>query len=91
MQRGGDVLKALASGVDAIAIGKLQGWGLAADGPDGLVQVLEILEDEIISAMGLLGITSLDQLTSNYVRRAEPVTLPHEMSTWANMPGGRIL
>ena len=27
VQRGGDVLKALASGVDAIAIGKLQGWG----------------------------------------------------------------
>ena len=91
VQRGGDVLKALASGVDAIAIGKLQGWGLAAGGPDGLVRVLEILEDEIISAMGLLGITSLDQLTSNYVRRAEPVTLPHEMSAWANMPGGRIL
>ena len=91
VQRGGDVLKALASGVDAVAIGKLQGWGLAADGPDGLVRVLEILEDEIISAMGLLGITSLDQLTSNYVRRAEPVMLPHEMSTWTNMPTGRIL
>ena len=91
VQRGGDVLKALASGVDAVAIGKLQGWGLAAAGPDGLVRVLEILEDEIISAMGLLGITSLDQLTSNYVRRAEPVMLPHEMSAWTNMPGGRIL
>ena len=91
VQRGGDVLKALASGVDAVAIGKLQGWGLAADGPDGLVQVLEILEDEMVSAMGLLGITSLDQLSSAYVRRAEPVTLPHEMSAWANMPEGRIL
>ena len=91
VQRGGDVLKALAMGVDAVAIGKLQGWGLAASGPDGLVRVLEILEDEMISAMGLLGITSLDQLTSAYVRRAEPVTLPHEMSAWANMPEGRIL
>ena len=45
----------------------------------------------MISAMGLLGITSLDQLTSNYVRRAEPVILPHEMSSWTNMPGSRIL
>ena len=45
----------------------------------------------MVSAMGLLGITSLDQLSSAYVRRAEPVTLPHEMSAWANMPEGRIL
>ena len=91
VQRGGDVLKALAMGVDAVAIGKLQGWGLAAGGQDGLVRVLEILEDELVSAMGLLGITSLDQLNSNYVRRAEPVILPHEMSAWTNMPGGRVL
>ena len=91
IQRGGDVLKALAMGVKAVAIGKLQGWGLAANGKAGLVRVLEILEDEMVSAMALLGITSLDQLTSAYVRKAEPVTTPHEMSSWANMPEGRIL
>lgn len=26
-----------------------------------------------------------------YVCKAEPVTPPHEMSSWVNMPGGRIL
>lgn len=91
VQRGTDVLKALALGADAVAIGKLQGWGLAADGVDGVVRVLELLEHEIIVAMGLMGVTRIDQLTPEYVCRAESVTPPHEMSAWVNMPGGRLL
>lgn len=91
IQRGSDVLKAVALGAKAVAIGKLQGWGLAAAGQEGLVRVLEILEDEFISAMGLLGVTSIDQLTSAHLCKAEAVTAPHEMSAWANMPEGRIL
>ena len=91
IQRGGDVLKAIALGAKAVAIGKLQAWGLAAAGQEGLVRVLEILEDELISAMGLLGVTSIDQLTPAHVRKAEAVTMPHEMSAWVNMPGNRIL
>ena len=90
VQRGSDVLKAIALGAKAVAIGKLQGWGLAADGTAGLVRVLEILEDEIVCAMGLLGITCIGQLSQAYVAKAEPVTSPHEMSAWVNMPGGRI-
>ncbi|MBI4213292.1 MAG: alpha-hydroxy-acid oxidizing protein, partial [Chloroflexi bacterium] len=53
--RGSDVIKALALGADAVAIGKLQGWGLAAGGEAGLVRVLELLEDEIRISMALLG------------------------------------
>ena len=89
--RGGDVLKALAMGVKAVAVGKLQGWGLGAAGKDGLVRVFEILEEEMLVAMGLMGVTSIEQLTPSYVTRAEPVTDPHEMSTWVNMPVERIL
>ena len=90
IQRGSDVIKALAMGADVVAIGKLQGWGLAAAGPAGLVNVLEILEDEIHVAMGLLGITSLDQLNSSYVCPADPVMLPHEMSLFSNIVEGQI-
>lgn len=89
--RGTDVLKAIALGAKAVAIGKLQGWGLGANGTDGLVRVLELLEHEMTVAMGLMGVTCLDQLSPNYVCRAEPVTPAHEMSAWINMPGGRIL
>jgi glycolate oxidase len=86
VQRGSDVLKAVALGARAVAIGKLQGWGLAADGKDGMVRVLELLENEMISAMGLNGVTCIDQLNRDYLTRAESVTPPHEMSMWANMP-----
>src|SRR5207237_9046688 len=56
VQRGGDMLKALALGADVVALGRLQGWGLAAGGQAGLVRMLEILEDELVSAMGLIGL-----------------------------------
>lgn len=89
--RGSDVVKAVALGVKAVAIGKLQAWGLGADGMEGLVRVLEILEEEMLVAMGLMGVTSIDQLTPSYVTKAEPVTDPHEMSAWVNKPLDRIL
>jgi isopentenyl diphosphate isomerase/L-lactate dehydrogenase-like FMN-dependent dehydrogenase len=91
VQRGGDILKALALGADVVALGRLQGWGLAAAGKDGVVRMLEILEDELVSAMGLTGLTSIDQITHKYVCHAEPVSEAHEMSSWVNMPVARIL
>jgi len=69
----------------------MQGWGLAAAGQAGVVRMLEILEDELISAMGLTGLTSIDQVSEKYICQAEPVTEAHEMSSWVNMPVGRIL
>lgn len=90
VQRGSDILKAVALGADVVALGRLQGWGLAAGGQAGVVRMLEILEDELVSAMGLAGLTSIKQVTPKCVCKAEPVTPPHEMSSWVNMPVGRI-
>ena len=91
VQRGTDILKAVALGADAVALGRLQAWGLAAGGMAGILRMLEILEDEILCTMGLMGITRMDQVSRKHVCKAEAVTPPHEMSSWANMPGGRIL
>jgi glycolate oxidase len=91
VQRGSDILKAVALGADVVALGRLQGWGLAAGGEAGIVRMLQILEDELVSTMGLIGVTSISQLTPKYVCKAEAVTPPHEMSGWVNMPVGRIL
>jgi glycolate oxidase len=91
VQRGSDILKAVALGADAVALGRLQGWALAADGQAGVVRMLEILEDEMVSAMALAGLPSLSQLTPSFVCKADPVTMPHEMSAWVNMPVGRIV
>jgi isopentenyl diphosphate isomerase/L-lactate dehydrogenase-like FMN-dependent dehydrogenase len=90
VQRGSDVLKAVALGADAVALGRLQGWALAAGGQAGVVRMLEILEDEMVSTMALAGLTSLSQMTPKSVCKADPVTTPHEMSAWVNMPVGRI-
>jgi glycolate oxidase len=91
VQRGGDILKAVALGADVVALGRLQGWGLAAGGAAGCVRMLEILEDELISTMGLAGLTSIAQVTPKYVTQADPVTDAHEMSSWVNMPLPRII
>ena len=91
VQRGSDVAKALALGATAVAIGKLQGWGLGADGAEGVKRVLEILAEELFVAMSLLGVNTVEELTSDYVTACDLVTTPHEMSSWVNMPGGRLL
>ncbi len=91
VQRGSDVLKAISLGATAVAIGKMQGWALAAGGGAGVYRMLEILEEEMKVAMGLMGVTSIKQLNSNYVCEADLVTMPHEMSSWVNKPVDRIL
>ena len=88
--RGTDVLKALALGCKAVTIGKLQGWGLGAGGQAGLMRVLELLEEELIIDMALLGVTRIDQITSHYVCKAPAVTLAHEMSAFVHLPGGQL-
>ncbi|MDP2601426.1 MAG: alpha-hydroxy-acid oxidizing protein [Deltaproteobacteria bacterium] len=88
--RGTDIVKALALGAKAVTIGKLQGWGLGAGGAAGLVRVLELLEEEVVVDMALLGVTRVDQITPTYVCKAPPVTFPHEMSAFVHIPGGQL-
>lgn len=80
--RGSDVVKAIALGADSVAIGKLQGFGLAAAGRDGIVRVLEILETEISTTLGLLGVASFDELDPSFLHPAPPVYEPHVTSAF---------
>ncbi len=77
--RGTDVVKAIALGAKAVGIARLVGFGLAAGGEAGVLRMLEILETEIRMAMGLLGVTSVDQLNTSHVREAPPVRAPHAL------------
>jgi len=88
--RGTDIVKALALGAKAVTIGKLQGWGLGAGGKAGLLRVLELLEEELIVDMALLGITRVDQITQSYVCKTQPVTSAHEMSAFVHIEGGQL-
>ena len=67
IRRGTDVLKALALGAKAVFIGRPLFWGLAVDGEAGARRVLEILSHELDVAMGLCGITSVKNVTSDLV------------------------
>ena len=70
VRRGTDVLKAIAMGADAVAVGRPQLWGLAADGSTGVRRVLEMLRDELSLAMALSGCRSLAEITPDLLARS---------------------
>ncbi|MFP3965860.1 alpha-hydroxy acid oxidase [Actinomadura fulvescens] len=69
VRRGTDVLKALALGATAVAVGRPVVWGLAADGERGVGRVLELLRDEIEQALMMCGRASVRDLDPGLVRR----------------------
>jgi glycolate oxidase len=81
--RGTDVIKAIALGARAVGVGKLLGWSLAAGGQAGIERMLELLEVEIKTALGLMGITSLAELNPSWVRPGAPCV---PMSTTSAYP-----
>jgi isopentenyl diphosphate isomerase/L-lactate dehydrogenase-like FMN-dependent dehydrogenase len=63
VRRGSDVLKALALGARAVLVGRPILWGLAVEGKEGALHVLEILRAELELVMALAGrplLTSID-------------------------------
>jgi len=71
--RGTDIVKAIALGANAVGIGRLQGLAMAAAGEDGMVRMVELLQDEVTRCLGLLGVTSFAELDKSYVEPAEPL------------------
>ena len=64
IRRGTDVLKALALGAKAVLIGRPYAWALAADGEAGVSKILELLREELVSAMlasGCPNVGSIDR------------------------------
>lgn len=55
VRRGSDVVKAVALGADAVLIGRLSAYGIAAAGEAGAYRVLELLRQEIETVLVLLG------------------------------------
>jgi 4-hydroxymandelate oxidase len=69
VRRGTDVVKALALGASAVGIGRPVLWGLALDGERGVRRVLDLLRDEVDTALALCGAASPRDLTADLVRR----------------------
>jgi isopentenyl diphosphate isomerase/L-lactate dehydrogenase-like FMN-dependent dehydrogenase len=55
IRRGTDVAIALALGARAVLVGRAVTWGLAVNGEAGARHVLELLRDELLLALSLLG------------------------------------
>jgi len=83
--RGADLVKAITLGADAVAVGRLYVYGLAAAGAEGVVRLFEILEDEVRICLSLLGVTSYDQLDRSYIRMAPQVVPPYVHSPFPHL------
>jgi glycolate oxidase len=80
--RGTDIVKAIAFGADLVGIGRMQCCALAAKGEEGIVRLLELLEDETIRCLGLLGVTSFGELNASYLHPAAATNPPHVFSSF---------
>jgi len=82
------VVKAMALGADAVAIGRLQGLAAGAAGEAGIHRALELLEAEVRIALALLGVTGYAQLDESYLHPAPPVDAPHALSAFPLLDEG---
>lgn len=65
IRRGDDIVKARALGAKAVLLGRAPLYGLAAAGPQGVADVLQILRDEFEVALRLLGVPAAAQLDAS--------------------------
>jgi 4-hydroxymandelate oxidase len=74
IRRGSDIVKALALGANAVVIGRAAAMALAADGEAGVFRLHELLRNEVVNIMRLVGrpnIASLDRSLVSRKRRLD--------------------
>jgi isopentenyl diphosphate isomerase/L-lactate dehydrogenase-like FMN-dependent dehydrogenase len=67
IRRGSDVIKALCLGAKAVLCGRAYAYGLAAAGGPGVARALEILREDLVRTLKLLGSQSVSALDRSYV------------------------
>ena len=70
IRRGADVLKCLCLGATAVGLGRPFLYAVNY-GQEGVEHFIDIIKDELSTAMGLVGITNLDQCDPSYVNTAD--------------------
>lgn len=68
IRRGTDIIKALALGANAVAVGRPYLFGLGAAGEAGVARALDILLTALERDMALVGASRLSDLTPDFVR-----------------------
>lgn len=67
IRRGSDIVKAICLGARAVLIGRAYTYGLAAAGEEGVTRAIDILRDDLLRTVALLGCPSLDKLDRSFV------------------------
>ncbi|NTF08922.1 alpha-hydroxy-acid oxidizing protein [Agrobacterium rubi] len=69
IRRGSDVLKALACGADFVFVGRPFLFAASTFGHAGVTHAVQLLSEEIDRNMALLGVSRLDDLNAQFLRR----------------------
>jgi L-lactate dehydrogenase (cytochrome) len=67
VRRGADIARALCLGARAVLIGRAYAYALGAAGGSGVARALDILRNDLIRTMKLLGCASVKELDASYV------------------------
>ncbi|OVF11426.1 putative cytochrome b2 [Clavispora lusitaniae] len=71
VRRGSDVLKAIALGAKGVGIGRPFLYAMSTYGDDGVFKAVQVLKDEMVMNMRLLGAPSIAHLDDSYVDTAD--------------------
>lgn len=64
-RRGADVFKAIAMGASGVGLGRPMLYAMSGYGQAGVERLLDVLTDELIMTMGLMGVPTLADLSSD--------------------------
>ncbi len=78
VDRGTDVVKALALGAKAVFIGRASLYGVAAHGEAGALRAINIFREEIDRTIALLGARSIEELDNRFLHIGDAVTHPRK-------------
>ncbi|ANZ75196.1 BA75_03029T0 [Komagataella pastoris] len=67
IRRGTDIMKALCLGAKGVGLGRPFLYANSAYGPDGVEKAIDILKNELIMNMRLLGVTKISDLSPEFV------------------------
>jgi isopentenyl diphosphate isomerase/L-lactate dehydrogenase-like FMN-dependent dehydrogenase len=69
IRRGSDVIKSMALGAAGCMIGRPYLYGLAAGGEKGVDRSIQILKDEMVRVLKLIGCDAIHKLNAGYVSK----------------------
>ena len=64
---GSDIIRALAMGANFVMLGRPLMYSIGADGSRGLKKILNIIKEELSTALGLVGLTDVNEISSEII------------------------